>query len=246
MWTFVRDDPVEKGYDGYAAPITDSGFKSRSSILPDLARVFRYKNTWVLTLTSASLAGPLLTFTGLWGIPYLTTHYHLTPVQSASMISTLLIAWALGGPILGALSERMGRRKPLYFGALCIALIGWLPVVFSQSLPLWLAGIIFGLIGFASSAIIIGFAFVKESVPPSLAGTVTGVCNMGMEMGPMLLQPAIGWVLDCRWNGVLEHGIPAYDIGAYQSAFSLMIALSLVGALIIAFAKETFCQQLDA
>jgi hypothetical protein len=31
----------------------------------------------------------------------------------------------------------------------------------------------------------------------------------------------------------------------YQSAFSLMIALSLVGALIIAFADEPCCQQLD-
>ena len=178
-------------------------------------------------------------------IPYLTTHYHLTPVKSASMTSILLVAWALGGPILGALSERIGRRKPIYFGALCIALIGWLPVLFTQSLPLWFIAIIFGLIGFASSAIIIGFAFVKESVPPSLAGTVTGVCNMGMEMGPMILQPAIGWVLDYRWNGVLENGIPIYDINAYHVAFSLMIALSLLGTLIIAFADETSCQQLN-
>jgi len=245
MWTFVRDDPVEKGYDRYTVPHTNSGLQYRSSILSDLARIFRYKNTWVLTLVPASLAGPLLTFAGLWGIPYLTTHYHLTPVQSASMTSILLVAWALGGPILGALSERIGRRKPIYFGALCIALIGWLPVLFIQSLPLWFIVIIFGLIGFASSAIIIGFAFVKESVPPSLAGTVTGVCNMGMEMGPMILQPAIGWLLDYRWNGVLENGIPIYEINAYRLAFSLMIALSLLGALIIAFADETFCQQLN-
>jgi MFS family permease len=245
IWTFVRDDPVEKGYDGYTVSYTDSGSQSSSTILSDLARIFRYKNTWVLTLVPASLAGPLLTFTGLWGIPYLTTQYHLTPVKSASMISILLVAWALGGPTLGALSERVGRRKPIYFGALCIALIGWLPVLFSQGLPLWFISIIFGLLGFASSTIIIGFAFVKESVPPSLAGTVTGVCNMGMEMGPMILQPAIGWVLDYRWNGALENGIRMYDINAYQSAFVLMIALSLVGALIIAFADETFCQQLN-
>jgi len=171
IWTFVRDDPVEKGYDGYTVSYTDSGSQSSSTILSDLARIFRYKNTWVLTLVPASLAGPLLTFTGLWGIPYLTIHYHLTPVKSASMISILLVAWALGGPILGALSERVGRRKPIYFGALCIALIGWLPVLFSQGLPLWFISIIFGLLGFASSTIIIGFAFVKESVPPSLAGT---------------------------------------------------------------------------
>jgi len=61
----------------------------------------------------------------------------------------------------------------------------------------------------------------------------------------MILQPAIGWVLDYRWNGALENGVRMYDINAYQSAFVPMIALSFVGALIIAFADETFCQQVN-
>jgi hypothetical protein len=42
---------------------------------------------------------------------------------------------------------------------------------------------------------------------------------------------------------ISEPGWPSTYL--YQSAFSLMIALSLVGALIIAFADETCCQQLD-
>jgi predicted MFS family arabinose efflux permease len=243
IWNFVRDDPFEKGYASYAESHTDSDQKARSSILSDLARIFRYKNTWILSITPASLAGPLLTFTGLWGIPYLTTHYHLTPVKGATITSTLLIALALGGPVLGALSEKIGRRRPIYVCALFIALIGWIPVLFARSLPLWFMVILFGLIGFASSAVIIGFAFVKESVPPALAGTVTGVCNMGLEMGPMILQPAIGWVLDYQWNGVLGNGFRIYDFKAYHMAFGLMIGLSLLGTLIIPFAKETYCKQ---
>jgi len=243
IWVFVRDDPVAKGYAGYTALPTGSDIKSRAAVLSDLIRILRFGNTWILALAPAGLVGPLLTFSGLWAIPYLTTHYHLTPAKSATMTSILLIAWAAGGPVLGALSEKMGRRKPIYFMALCVALIGWLPILFSKNLPLWLIAILLGQIGFASGAIIIGFAFVKESVPPSLAGTATGVCNMGMEMGPMLLQPSIGWVLDYRWNGVLENGIRTYAFSAYQLAFSLMIGVSLLGVLMIPFAKETFCQQ---
>jgi len=87
-------------------------------------------------------------------------------------------------------------------------------------------------------------AFVKESVPLALAGTVTGVCNMGMEMGPMILQPTIGWVLDFRWDGLSENGIRIYDLNAYQVAFIAMIGISLLGTLIILFARETYCQQL--
>ena len=245
IWTFVRDDPSQKGYLSYATGSTASNPRSKASILNDLSNIFRYKNTWILSIVPASLVGPLLTFTGLWGIPYLTTHYHLTPVKSATLLSTLLIAWALGGPVLGALSEKTGRRKSIYFCALCISLIGWIPILFLQDIPLGLIIVLFSIVGFASGAIVIGMAFVKESVPAALAGTVSGVCNMGMEMGPMILQPAIGWVLDFRWDGLSENGIRIYDLSAYHVAFSVMIGLSLLGTLIIPCARETYCKQMQ-
>ncbi len=244
IWIVVRDDPAQKGYASYVTDTFASNPKTKTSILSDLSNIFRYKNTWILTIVPASLVGPVLTFAGLWGIPYLTTHYHLTPVKSASLISVLLISCALGGPVLGVLSEKTGRRKPIYFYALCISLIGWIPILFFQNLPLWLIISLFSIVGFASSAIVIGMAFVKESVPLALAGTVSGVCNMGMEMGPMILQPAIGLVLDLRWDGLLENGIRIYDLNSYHVAFISMIGLSLLGAFIIHFAKETCCQQL--
>lgn len=245
IWAIVRDDPIQKGYASYATDLKTSNSSSNTSILSELSNIFRYRNTWILTIAPASLVGPLLTFTGLWGIPYLTTSYHLTPLKSATLVSTLLIAWALGGPALGAMSEKTGRRKPIYFCALCMSLIGWIPILLSQDLPLWLIIILFGAVGFAASAIVVGFAFIKESVPVVFAGTVTGVCNMGMEMGPMILQPVIGWILDLKWNGVWENGIRIYDLNAYHTAFGAMIGLSLLGALIIPFARETFCRQLE-
>ena len=244
IWTYVRDDPVQKGYTSYATDFTVSKHKSKTSILSDLSKVFRFKNTWILAIVPASLVGPLLAFTGLWGIPYLTTHYHLTPVRSASLISVFLIAWALGGPVLGALSEKMGRRKPIYFYTLFISLIGWIPILFLQDLQLWLLILFFGIVGFASSAIVIGMAFAKESVPLAMVGTVSGICNMGMEMGPMFLQPAVGLVLDYRWDGLIENGVRIYDLSAYHMAFGIIMGVSILGTLMILFAKETFCQQL--
>ncbi|MEK6195544.1 MAG: MFS transporter [Deltaproteobacteria bacterium] len=244
IWVFVRDDPVQKGYDSYATDTKTLHQRPKTSILSDLSTVFRYKNTWILTIVPASLMGPVLAFAGLWGIPYLTTHYELTPVKSASLISALLISCALGAPVLGALSEKTGRRKPIYFFALCISLLGWIPILYLNHIPMWLLIGLFSLVGFAASAIVIGMAFVKESVPLALAGTVSGISNMGMEMGPMMLQPAIGVILDMRWNGVLEKGIRIYNLNAYHMAFAAIIGLSILGVLLITFAKETFCRQL--
>ena len=88
-------------------------------------------------------------------------------------------------------------------------------------------------------------AFVKESVPLALVGTVSGISNMGMEMGPMILQPAIGLVLDLKWGGLLENGIRIYDLNAYHMAFGVdHWLMSILGTLLITFARETFCRQL--
>ena len=43
---------------------------------------------------------------------------------------------------------------------------------------------------------ILGFAQGKETLPLSLSGMVSGVINMGVLTGPMLLQPLVGFLLD--------------------------------------------------
>lgn len=191
------------------------------------------------------MIGPVLTFAGLWGVPYFATQYNLTPLNSAAIVSTLLISFAIGAPILGALSEKIGRRKIVYFYGLCISLVGWIPVLYIEGLSLWLLVVLLGIVGFASSSVVIGMAFVKESVPLSLAGTVSGISNMGMEIGPMILQPAIGILLDQRWDGILENGVRIYSLSAYQTAFISIIGLAILGPMLIIFSQETFCKHLD-
>jgi MFS family permease len=241
----MRDDPVQKGYDSYTEGINNSNQITKASVLTDLLKIIKYRNTWILSIVSACLIGPVLTFAGLWGIPYLTTQYNLTPVKSATLISTLLISCSIGAPVLGALSEKMGRRKTIYFYAQCISLVGWIPILYLHDISLWLLIVLFSIVGFASGAIVIGMAFVKESVPLGLAGTVSGISNMGMEMGPMILQPTIGLLLDRRWEGLLENGVRIYNLSAYHVAFGAIIGLSILGPLLTAFAQETFCRHLD-
>jgi hypothetical protein len=101
-------------------------------------------------------------------------------------------------------------------------------------------------IGLGSSSIIIGFAFVKESVALRLAGTVSGVINTGVMLGPMLLQPGVGWMLDQRWQGETAAGIRVYDLHAYQAGFTLMLVWSLLACFLILFTRETYCRQFES
>lgn len=244
LWIVVRDDPTEKGYTGFIAPGSETDH-SLSSLLSGLLKVFTYGNTWIVAIAPSGIAGSILAFAGLWGIPFLTTHYGLAPAKSAVLTSLLLIAWGLGGPVAGAVSDRMGRRKPIYIGGGFTAGACWYLILFVQNLPLWLLTLLILIAGATSGVMVLSFAFAKESVPPSLSGTVSGVTNMGVMIGPMTLQPAMGWLLDQHWNGVIASGVRIYDLGAYRSAFMLMMAWSVLSAILICFSRETHCKQMN-
>ena len=76
-----------------------------------------------------------------------------------------------------------------------------------------------------------------------LSGTVAGVINMGVMTGPMILQPAVGWMLDRRWQGDLSAGVRVYDVFAYRTGFSIMIAWIAVSFILLIFTRETNCRQ---
>lgn len=240
IWLRVRDDPAERGYQSYRPALPDGG--GHGSILRGVAEVLAYRNVWILLITPIGVSGAVLTFGGLWGVPYLRQVHGLDARSAAAITSAVLVAWALGGPFLGALSERLGRRKPLHVAGCAVALVCWslialLPLSLPWLVPLLLVG------GFAAGNLIIGFAFNKESVPARLAGTASGVCNMGPLMGGMLLQPAMGWILDRHWQVALDNGVRIYGVAAYQAAF-LMIAGWIALALLLSFfSRETFCRQ---
>jgi hypothetical protein len=72
---------------------------------------------------------------------------------------------------------------------------------------------------------------------------VSGVVNMGVMMGPMLLQPAVGWILDRLWQGRLQNGVRLYDLAAYRSGFAVMIAWTALALLLLFMVRETHCRQ---
>jgi MFS family permease len=244
IWLVVRDDPSEKGYASFAP--TTSGERGAGQILSGLAEVLRYRNTMLLAIAQGAQVGAVLAFCGLWGVPYLAVRYGLTPSESAAVTSTIMLAWALAGPLIGTISDKVCRRKNIYLAATILAAMGWCAAIYVSSLPLYAFVILATLAGMACGAIIIGFAFAKESVPAELAGTVSGVCNMGAMSGPMLLQPAMGLVLDLYWNGTLVNGARVYDLEAYRSGFLLMLAWLALAVAAAALTRDSCCRQVVA
>lgn len=239
IWWIVRDDPSEKGYQSHVDHEPPADNRPWAHALTGLKAVFHYRNTWLLAIVPGGVVGSILAFAGLWGVPFLTTHHGMSKGDAAAVCSALLIAWAIGGPVFGALSDRIGQRKPLYILGCGITALCWTLLVLIPGMPNLLLIPLLLVSGLASGCMIIGFAFGKESVPSRLAGTVSGVINMGVMMGPMLLQPGVGWMLDRGWAGDMLSGVKVYSLSAYQSGFLLMAGWAVLSFVLIIFTKET-------
>jgi len=245
-WVFVRDDPSSKGFLSYAPAASSHPPETRRpSPLAGLGEIFRYRNTWLFFFAPGGLIGPILSFAGLWGVPFLQVRFALTPVEGAAVCSALMVCWAVAGPVLGSLSDRIGRRKPFYLAGCLVAASGWAMAIFIPGLSLQVFVALIAVIGLASGGVMIGFAYSKESVPPNLAGTVAGVVNMGHMMAPTLLQPVIGLVLDLMWTGEMQGGVRVYTPEAFQAGFSLMLVWAVLSCLLVGLTKETYCRQLS-
>jgi MFS family permease len=240
-WLVVRDDPRARGYASFSS--VTSGAGANHSMLGGIREVFRYRNVWLSFIACGAITGPMLAFGGLWGVPFLVSQYGLSTAEAAFVTSVMLVAWAIGSPVSGALSDRLRRRKrPILVGG-SVAALFWGVLIYVPGLPYWvLIALMIGL-GFASGVVVIGFAFSKESAPPALAGTASGVANMGNMLGGMAMQPMIGLLLDLYWDGKMAGDVRVYGFSTYSLAFSLMLAWLIAGVIAFAFARETHAKQ---
>ena len=241
IWVFVRDDPSGRGYASFF-PEDDQGTET-ASVLSQLGEVLRHRNTWLMFAFSGGFSGIMLTFPGLWGVPFLATQYGFSTREAAAMASAMLVAWAVGSLVFGPLSERMRARKPLLFAGLATTLALWSLVAFVPGHGRLVLVALLIALSLAAGAFILVFAFVKESVPARLGGTASGITNMGVMLGGMLMQPLVGFMLDRHWNGQTVLGARVYDFAAFRAGFALMAAWSVLALVLLFFSRETGCRQ---
>lgn len=242
-WIVVRDDPSQKGMESYAtAALRNRDDATLSGVLKSLRSVFGHSNTWLILAAQGGMVGPIMTFTGLWGAPFLKARYSLAPKEAAAICSIMIVCWAAASPLFGGVSDRMGtRKKPYLLGSVACA-FGWITLIYG-SLPLGLFTVIAAATSFATGCVIIGFAYARESAPAQHMGAATASTNIGNMLGNVLLQPGIGVLLDRNWSGAMSHGARIYSAGAFQMGFLPIAAWAVLSVLLIALTRETYCKQ---
>lgn len=240
----VCNDPSSRGYLSYAPEQVQ---KLKKTSLTELGtgfkRIFSFRNTWLIFFTQGGLVGPILSFTGLWGPPFLKARFAVSTTNASAVCSLMIVCWACASPLFGALSDKMGRRKPLYVAGCMIAAAGWAAMFYVPGLSLTVFTVLAGITSMASGCVILGFAYGKESVPVQYLGTVSGAINIGNMIGPTLLQPGIGRILEQHWSGAMANGVRVYSVEAFQAALALSVAWTVLSCLLSSLTRDTDCRQ---
>jgi len=149
----------------------------------------------------------------------------------------LLGGFALGALLIGALSDRIGRRKPVMIvGALGYCLC-WLPLLFGMALSEAGGYALFLLMGLCAPSFTLSWACAKEVNPHALSGMATSVVNIGGFLGTAIMQPLVGWAID-RAHATSDK-LPL-GLADYQSGLAILLGFSLLGLLATLFIRETY------
>jgi MFS family permease len=145
------------------------------SLLTPYKIVFSNPQSYLCGAVAGLLFAPTTIGDMIWGVAAfqkdLQFSYH-SAVVTASMVP---LGWVVGCPLLGWLSDRIGRRKPVIMGSAAIMILAAAQISFNLvSIPATVGMFIFGI---ASGAAMIPYSIIKEVNPDNVKGSATGGIN---------------------------------------------------------------------
>jgi len=208
------------------------GHASLGSAVRAMGTVFVNPQSILCGLIAGLIFVPTTIFDMVWGVRYLQeahdVPYSLAVLRSASVP----FGWIIGCPLLGWLSDRIGRRKPVILGA-AVVLLGALALILfgpADLFPPFTLGLVAGI---ASGSAMIPYTVIKEANRPEHSGTATGVINFLNFATTAILGPIFASRLIAASQGGER------ELGHYQSTFTPLLVGVGLAILLTLVLRET-------
>ena len=207
-----------------------SWFKSTAAAF---GTVFKNPQSILCGLISGLMFIPTTIFDMVWGVRYLQEAHGLDYGAAVLRSSTVPFGWIIGCPLMGLISDRIGRRKPVIIAGAVVLFncLAWILFGPTNVFPPYLLGLVAGV---ASGAAMLPYTVIKEANPPQFGGTATGVVNFLNFTFSALLGPVFGWSLQRVSGGASELELPHF-----QRAFQPMLVGVLIAIVLALLLKET-------
>ena len=215
----LKDSPVERSRRGPSLSFP----AVRTSLAASWALPGTRLGFWIHFSTQFSSTALAL----LWGYPFFVRGEGLGPNAAGVLLTLLVVAVMLAGPVLGWL---VGLH-PWHRSSMVLTIVGSIVVAWTVVLawpgnaPLPVLVLLVLVVGVGGPASMIGFDVARTSNPPDRLASASGIINQGGFLASLLLVVTIGMILDWRTPG----DSTAYTPEAFRWAMSAQYVLWAVG-----------------
>jgi MFS family permease len=212
-----------------AAPSSQGGDWFRSAARA-MGVVFRNPQSILCGMIAGLLFIPTTIFDMIWGVRYLQEARGFEYATAVMRSAAVPFGWIIGCPLLGFVSDRIGRRKPVIVGGAVVLFgcLAWILYGPADVLPPYVLALVAGI---ASGAAMLPYSVIKEANPSNMSGTATGVINFLNFTFSALLGPVFGWILVAVSGGAttrtLEHYQTAFEPLLYGVGIAIVLTLLL-------------------
>jgi MFS family permease len=194
--------------------------------------------------------GPANLFALLWGFPFLSVGLGYGPDVAAGLLTLMVLAGAIAGPVIGILTGRFPlRRSTLVLTTVAIVGVAWASVLaWPGQPPFALVVALVVVTSVAGSAGVVGMDIARTSNPPASHGSVTGFVNVGGFSASLIMMFLIGVALDLVDEARGGTGVPAelYSLPSFRIAFLVQFLVVGIGLVFLLRARRAARRRLLA
>jgi MFS family permease len=215
LWLLLPKDEMQKQKENWM-----------KSAVTAFKIVFKNPQSILCGMIAGLLFIPTTIFDMVWGVRFLQDAHGIDYGTAVLRSASIPFGWIIGCPLLGFISDRIGRRKPVIFAGATLLLLCLAFILFGSPgiLPPFVPGL---LAGIASGSAMLTYTVVKEANPPHLSGTATGVINFINFTFSALLGPVFAWVLAKTSGDMSQLGHHNYQVAFLPFLLGVAIAILL-------------------
>lgn len=208
---------------------------------PHFMPVLLNKQNGLAGLYTACLNLPIMVLCALWGASYLRVVHELPAMAASNVVSLILVGSMVGCPLVGWISDTLGRRKPVMVVGALGTLLTLIPLLMGSTLSAFSLSVLFLALGFFTSTQVIGYALIAESNSLRNTGVATGIASVIIMSVGGVGQLVFG-VLMGACSGASTSVGSALDYQCAMWLFPLTVVIALIA---IGLTRETYCERLD-
>ncbi len=201
--------------------------------------VLANRQNWLAGLYTSCLNLPIMVLCALWGASYLQTVHQLSTIAASNVVSLIFMGSIVGCPLVGWLSDSLGKRKPLMLAGAIATLLTVIPLFTGVALSETELGLLFFALGLFTSTQVIAYPLIAESNRADKTGVATSMASVIIMGGAGVGQVLFGLLM--RKHAMTQH----YGIADFQFAMWMFPIAAVVALAAILLTRETYCERLN-